>query len=52
MPSIDDSQDWFLISGMEEEGWTILEFSRNWITCDIGNDRDIKVSCKLWWVSS
>ena len=41
-PPIDKSQDWFLISGEEENGFTILEFSRNLTTCDT-KDLEIKV---------
>ena len=43
LPPIDPSQDWFLVSGEEEGGYTILEFTRNWTTCD-ERDRDIVVS--------
>ena len=41
LPPIDESQDWFLVSGEEENGYTILEFTRNLTTCD-GNDLDIR----------
>ena len=41
-PPIDPSQDWFLVRGMEDGGYTILEFTRNWTTCD-DRDRDIEV---------
>jgi len=34
LPPIDASQDWFLVSGEEEGGYTILEFTRNLTTCD------------------
>ena len=46
LPSIDDdgaSQDWFLSFGEEEDGFTVLEFSRNLTTCDT-KDLDIGVS--------
>ena len=33
-PSIDEQQDWELEFGEEEGGYTILEFSRKYITCD------------------
>ena len=33
-PSIDEQQDWELEFGEEEEGYTILEFSCKYITCD------------------
>ena len=42
-PPIDESQDWFLLAGREENGFTILEFSRNLTTCD-PRDLDIDVS--------
>ena len=41
-PPIDKSQDWFLISGEEQGGFTALEFSRNLTTCD-PRDLEIKV---------
>ncbi len=40
LPPIDASQDWFLISGEQENGFTILEFSRNITSCD---DRDMNI---------
>ena len=40
-PPIDESQDWILKSGEEEGEFTILEFSRNYITCD---DKDLPVT--------
>ena len=42
LPPVDESQDWFLVSGEEENGYTILEFTRKLITCD-DKDLDIKV---------
>ena len=42
LPPIDPRQDWFLVRGMEDGGYTILEFTRNWTTCD-DRDRDIEV---------
>ena len=42
LPPIDPSQDWFLVAGEETSGYTILEFTRNWTTCD-DRDRDIQV---------
>ena len=42
LPPVDESQDWFLVSGEEENGYTILEFTRNLIPCD-KYDLDIKV---------
>ena len=43
LPRIDPSQDWFLSLGEEEDGYTILEFSRNLTTCD-SKDLEIGVS--------
>ena len=43
-PIIDAQQDWYLINGEEEGGYTTLEFTRNFTTCD-DNDLEIKV-CK------
>ena len=43
LPAIDSSQDWFVTSGEEENGRTILEFYRNFTSCDTENDMDIKV---------
>ena len=34
LPPIDESQDWSLLRGQEMNGYTILEFTRNWVTCD------------------
>ena len=42
LPPIDESQDWILVSGEEENGFTILEFTRDLITCD-DNDLEVKV---------
>ena len=42
LPPIDPRQNWFLVRGMEDGGYTILEFTRNWTTCD-DRDRDIEV---------
>ena len=42
LPPIDKSQDWFIISGEEQGGFTTLEFSRNLTTCD-PRDLEIKV---------
>ncbi len=40
LPPIDSSQDWFLVRGEEEEGTTVLEFTRNLTTCD---DKDLNI---------
>ena len=42
-PPIDNQQDWFLDEGMEEGGFTLLAFRRQWVTCDSPQDREIKV---------
>ena len=47
LPPIDPRQNWFLVRGMEDGGYTILEFTRNWTTCD-GRDRDIVVRMKIF----
>ena len=55
-PVIDSQQDWYLLNGQEEGGYTILEFTRNFTTCD-DNDLVIKV-CRfssfiiLSWLTS
>ena len=41
-PPVDPSQDWFLVSGEEENGYTVLEFTRNLTSCDV-NDLNIEV---------
>ena len=43
---MDPQQDWILIGGDNENGFTTLEFWRNWTTCD-ERDRDIEVSKEL-----
>ena len=40
-PVIDEQQDWDLVGGEEESGFTILEFSRKYITCD---DKDLPIT--------
>lgn len=42
-PPIDASQDWTLVAGEEEDGYTILQFTRPWITCD-DRDRNIEAN--------
>jgi hypothetical protein len=34
LPPIDPSQDWFLVNSEESDGYTVLEFSRNFTSCD------------------
>ena len=41
-PAVDEQQDWDLDSGEEENGFTVLEFSRKYVTCD-KNDLPITV---------
>ena len=43
-PGIDASQDWYLTSHLEKDGWTVLEFTRALMTCDDKYDLDITVS--------
>ena len=40
LPPVDESQDWFLVSGEEENGYTIMEFTRKLTTCD---DKDLTI---------
>ena len=40
-PTIDEQQDWILEGGEEENGFTILEFSRKYVTCD---DYDLPIT--------
>ena len=41
-PAVDEQQDWMLEFGEEDEnGFTILGFSRDFITCD---DKDLPIS--------
>jgi len=40
LPAIDASQDWYLVSGEEQGGYTILEFTRSLTTCD---NKDLNV---------
>ena len=42
-PSVDEQQDWEFEFGEEENGFTVLWFSRKYITCD-DNDIPIKVA--------
>ena len=42
-PSVDEQQDWTLVDGEEEGGFTVLEFTRKYITCD-NKDLPITVS--------
>ncbi len=43
LPTVDVSQDWILEDGTEQDGFTVIAFRRNWVTCD-QQDRDVKVS--------
>ena len=40
-PTIDEQQDWILESGEQKNGFTILEFSRKYVTCD---DYDLPIT--------
>ena len=42
-PPVDKQQDWKLVNGEEEGGFTILKFTRKYITCD-KDDLPITVS--------
>ncbi len=44
-PPVDAQQNWILEAGEEENGYTVLAFRRDWVTCD-DQDRDIKVGRK------
>ena len=50
LPPVDLSQDWFLVSGEEENGYTILEFTRNLTSCDM-NDLNIEVNALIMHAS-
>ena len=39
-PTVDPQQDWKLLGAEEENGYTIMEFTRKLVTCD---DRDLDV---------
>ena len=39
-PTVDPQQDWTLLGAEEENGYTIVEFTRKLVTCD---DRDLDV---------
>ncbi len=43
LPVIDDSQDWTLVDGKFEDGNTIIEMRRKFVTCDDAQDVDITV---------
>ena len=44
-PPVDIQQDWFLINAEEENGYTTLEFTRNYTSCD-GNNQDRNIIVK------
>ena len=44
VPLLDAHNDWILLAGAEEDGFTELSFGRNLITCDSEEDSDITVS--------
>ena len=41
---MDPVQNWDLLNAEEEDGYTVLEFTRDWVTCDEERDRVIDVS--------
>ena len=43
------SQDWFLTNSEEANGYTVLEFSRNFTSCD-PQDLDVTVTTSAHWV--
>ena len=43
LPPVDAMQDWILEAGEQENGFTILAFRRNLVTCDEQFDKDIQV---------
>ena len=43
LPPVDAMQDWILEDGEQEDGFTILAFRRNLVTCDEQFDREIQV---------
>ena len=45
-PPIDAEQNWFLAAAEESDGVTVLQFYRDFITCD-DDDRSILVSIVL-----
>ena len=44
LPPVDNQQDWTLVAGKEENGWTIVAFNRTLHTRDT-RDRDIVQVC-------
>ena len=47
-PSPDTEQNWFLIGGSENDGWTTLEFWRYLNTGDTASDRVIAKVCSQY----
>ena len=43
-PPIDESQDWSLVGAEEDDGYTVLEFTRNYYSCDDDYDLNIEAS--------
>lgn len=43
-PILDKQQDYILLDGAEIDGYTILKFKRKLITCDLADDKNIKVN--------
>ena len=40
-PRLDISQDWVLLNATEDVGYTVLEFMRDFQTCDLQDDNTI-----------
>lgn len=48
-PPIDIQQDWILIDSEEEDGYTTLEFTRNYTSCDT-NSQDRNITVRLYLI--
>lgn len=50
MPTLDDSQDWILLSGYENSTHSCVTFKRAYVTCDKENDLPITPDVtKIMW---
>ena len=43
LPRLDNSQDWLLLNASEDVGYTVLEFMRDFQTCDLQDDRALNL---------
>jgi hypothetical protein len=43
-PVADENQDWILLDGAEQDGYSILKYRRKLLSCDSQFDRNITVS--------